>query len=116
MFKLSEKRTIKWPVTVDVPQDGGTTAEARFEAEFEILGQDEMDAIIESGQDLLDRVLTGWGADLRDETGAAIPYTPEMKAKLLRVPYARAAIYRAYGEIQRGAGARKNSRTPRAGG
>ena len=116
MFKLAEKLTVKWPVTVNVPHDGGKTAEAVFEAEFDVVTQDEVDAAIEAGKDLLDRVLIGWNADLRNEAGEAIECNAESKAKLLNVTYVRTALLAAWVEIRNGAGARKNSKTPRAGG
>ena len=114
MFKLAEKLTIKWPVTVNVPQDGGKTAEAVFEAEFDVVTQDEVDAAIEAGKDLLDRVLIGWNADLRNEAGEAIECNAESKAKLLNVTYVRTALLAAKIRVLRMAEVERHARPVRA--
>lgn len=108
MFKIAAKRTLTWPVTVSIPQDGGKTTKATFKADFEVLGQDELLDITNEGKDVLERVLTGWEG-VADENGAEIPFNAEAKAQLLQIQYVRQALYAAYGELQNGrAAARKN--------
>lgn len=113
MFKLAQQRSIEWPVTVNIPVDGGKTQKAKFTGEFLVLSQDEIDAVVlgrdERGRvDLLDVVLTGWRDDVRNEAGEELPFTDENKAALIGIPYVRAGLFAAYGEIQNGRGARKN--------
>jgi len=110
VFKLATKNTVTWPVTVNVPANGGTTVKATFSVEFEVKTQEELERIAREQGDLLQECVIGWndGAVL-DESGQAIPYSDEAKAKLLSVPYVRAALFVAFGEISQGrAAARKN--------
>ncbi len=108
MFKLAEKKTLTWPVTVNIPQDGGKITKGTFSGEFEVLDQDELLAVTTEGSDLLDRVLTGWKGYC-DHEGNEIPFADEAKKKLLGIPYVRQALFAAYGEMQNGrAAARKN--------
>jgi len=113
MFKLAQKRTIWWPVHVDVPQDGGGTRRHTFEGEFEVLTQEEQDQVTtgnhSSGKtDLLDVVLLNYRR-LKDETGNDVEVNDANKALLLNIQYVRVALFRSYHQIQSGLGARKNA-------
>lgn len=110
MFKLAEKKTITWPVTVSIPQDGGRTAKATFPVEFALLEQPEAEKVIAESGDLLDAQVVGWpGGAVQDADGADMPFSEDNKAKLLRVPYVRVGLFMALGEINNGrAAARKN--------
>lgn len=109
-FKLATTKKVKWPVTVEVPQDGGKTQKAEFEVEFEVLAQDQLEALPREGKDMLAAVVIGWSG-VQDEGGEPIEYSEEAKAQLLGVTYVRAALFGAYQEVQVGrAAARKNSR------
>ena len=112
MFKIAAKRSISWPVHVDTPIDGGGTKKSRFMGQFDVLSQDEQDDVVNgrhaSGKtDLLDVALTGWSS-LKAEDGSDVSYSDEAKAELLNLQYVRVALFRAYGQIQAGQGARKN--------
>lgn len=108
MFKLAQKREIDWPVTVNVPQDGGNTVKATFTARFEVLDQAEMEKVVLDGGDLWKRVLVDWKG-VADEDGTEIAYSDEAKEKLVKIVYVRNALSAAYGELQSGrAAARKN--------
>ncbi len=108
MFKLAAKKTITWPVTVHIPQDGGKTTAATFHAEFEVLDQDELNELVLEGKDMVSEVLVGWKG-VADEQGGEIAYSAEEKKKLIAITYVRNAILTAYGEVQQGrAAARKN--------
>jgi hypothetical protein len=55
-----------------------------------------------------DRTVVGWKG-YADHDGNEIPYSEEAKAQLIKIPYVRAALNLAYGELTAGrAAARKN--------
>lgn len=111
MFKLEEQKTVKWPVTVHIPRDGGRTTKAEFTAHFELLPQDEFREIYAqenaSDEDLLRRVLTGWDG-VADADGGTIACNAETLETMIRIPYVRAAMVTAYLECSHGKAARKN--------
>lgn len=109
MFKLAEKKTLEWPVTVNVPQDGGRTTKSTFIALLEVIGKDEQDTIISAGESMAHRMLVGWKSGVADAEGNELPFSDENRDKLLGIPYVLNAVYEAIGEINRGrAAARKN--------
>jgi hypothetical protein len=108
MFRKAKKRVIKWPVTVNQPQDGGSVRSCRFEVLFEVKTQSELEAIAKSGQDMLAAIVTGWERYV-DEDDKPIDFNADELGALLDDPPTRAALFFAYGEIQGGrAAARKN--------
>lgn len=110
MFNLAAVRKIKWPVTVNIPQDGGKVLSVEFDAEFEILDTDEHDELVQSGGDLLKRVLLGWDRMMNEAGDAPVEFGPDTKAKALKITYVRAALTLAYYEAAHGNKAkRKNS-------
>jgi hypothetical protein len=109
VFKLAEKRKVKWPVTMRVPQDGGAVAKHTVGVEFEVLKKSEQQSVIDSGGDLLEIQVVGWDHRMKDESGADLPYSPEAKAHLLELTWARQCLLEAIGEINSGReAARKN--------
>lgn len=106
--KLATKRTVKWPVTISIPQDGGNTVKASCTVEYEVISQAEIEQAAAEGKDLLDRVVRGWsGISLDSDEELAV--SDENKAKLLAITYVRAALFSGYSEVQVGrAAARKN--------
>jgi len=119
MFKLAKVPTVEWPVTVNIPQDGGRTVKSTFTGIFEVLEQDEIDELSANGGDILKRTLRGWkgvagddGAEIafemtRTEDGEVVLGTAVLR--FLKIPYVRAALWAAFGELQSGrAAARKN--------
>lgn len=106
MFKLTDIKSVKWPVTVNVPQDGGTVKKYEFTAQFELIGQKEYDDFYkpakgeepagEKDVGLTRRVLTGWGNDVCDEDGNPIEFNAENLERMISKPYARVAIVNAY--------------------
>jgi len=112
MFKIEQPKSVKWPVTVNIPQDGGRTHKTIFNAEFELLAQDDFAAIYrEDGgndEDLLRRVLIGW-SEVGDPDGNPINFHNDTRELLIRIPYVRAALVSAYLECSLGKAAlRKN--------
>lgn len=101
MFKIAQNPTYQWPVTVHIPQDGGKFMKATFTAEFRALAQERIDAVIaearggDSDADLMSECLIGWSG-VADADGTDLPYSDEAKARLLDIPYVRAALATAF--------------------
>jgi len=93
MFKLAEKHTVKWPVTIRKPIDGGKVENNKIEVEFEILATDVFEQANKEG-DFLDRVLIAINTPIfQGETELAFEAA---KKSLLRISYARTALTEAY--------------------
>jgi hypothetical protein len=110
MFKIAKKNTITWPVTVNVPKDGGKTGKHTFNVEFEVLSTDEAQKVIKDEGDLLDRQVVGWPeGQVQNDDGSNLPFSEDAKAKLININYVRVGMYAALNEINSGrAAARKN--------
>lgn len=116
LFVLDEPPIFEWPVKVAVPKDG-RYEQAEFTAvfanlvgeEFEALtGSDERGMPLHSDRAVADRVLLGWGSDLRGVDGAPFPFTPENKARMLANQRVRLAVVGTYLAAARGMAAEKN--------
>lgn len=112
MFKITQDRTYKWPVTVHIPADGGKFTKATFTAEFRGMSQDAIDTTLndmragDRDADFSNECLVGWSG-VQDHDGTDLPFSDEAKIKLLNIPYVRAAIVTAFFESLSG-GRRKN--------
>ncbi|MGQ8367139.1 hypothetical protein [Glaciecola sp. 1036] len=96
-FKLSTKKIITWPVTIKAPVDGGQTQEFTCSAEFEIIDQDEYNALINDDIAFLCRVVVGFGNDIAEEDGTPIPYNQKNKLRLFKAGgYIRLGFIDAY--------------------
>jgi hypothetical protein len=123
-FTLDLSDSYRWPVAVDVPEDGRHKT-MKFDGEFQRLPQDRINELYaamqarlvamqagESTADLIDdreiadEVLIGWSGIL-DGDGDEVPYGQGVKTKLLNVPKVAASIVTAWGESLQGA-KRKN--------
>ncbi len=121
MFKLKEDKRFWWPVKVDVPVDG-RHATHKFQAHFLLLDQDEIDETLggdyddddSADRDLLRKVLVDW-KQVADEDGNAIEFSDEARDRLLRIPYVRVALVRAYFQAIAGRRKKNSSRSPRRG-
>ena len=106
MFKIEKTKKISWPVTINVPQDGGGTKEQQFTGQFELISQKEYDDFYKDAKGgepagekdigLARRVLTGWGDDVLDEDGNPLEFNAENKEKLIEIPYVRNGIVRSF--------------------
>tara|TARA_Y100000592_G_scaffold30085_1_gene47952 strand:- start:8425 stop:8769 length:345 start_codon:yes stop_codon:yes gene_type:complete len=112
-FVLKKSNTYKWPVSVDVPVDGGKHERVTFDVEFRDLTQSRLLEIAElSGEgnlsdvEIAREVMTGW-AGVEDEDGKELPYSITKRDELLDVPMMASAIAGAYLESKQGA-KRKN--------
>ncbi len=110
MFKLAAVRKVKWPVTVNIPQEGGKVLAVEFDAFFEILTMPEIEELQQANGDVVARVLVGWDRMMNESGDAPVEFTPETKAQALQIPYLRTALVGAYFEAANGNRAkRKNS-------
>ncbi len=105
-----------WPVVISKPVDGGRVQKHEVTMDFVLLSQREIDDQVEASRasgesadvDILHRVLRGMGG-FKDHAGNPIPYSEEMRDKVLRIPYVRIAFINAYFQAAAGQkAARKN--------
>ena len=91
-----------WPVTVNVPQDGGTVIEQTFMARFRLLDQKALDAITaDADKDaFLAAFWIGFGP------GEDTAFTPEIFSGCMQRQYVRAALVNAYYGFAAGAPAK----------
>lgn len=116
-FQLQEKRTVWWPVTINVPIDNGLTEPQEVTAQFEILDQDEYETFAGGrSADLLNRVVVDWKQeDFQDAAGKPMPCSNANKATLWKMPYVRVGFETAYSAACAGY-AVKNAKTAPASG
>jgi hypothetical protein len=98
LFVIDQSGTVKWPVIVKIPADGGEFAAFQFTGVFKRLTEDEYDAImkpqlvvdqndivpgksraavIAENAELFPQLMTGW-EDVRDAQGATVPFSVEV--------------------------------------
>lgn len=98
MFKLSQSQDYTWPVTVNMPQDGGKFAKETFDARFRRVAQERIDELrlqSESGEKMNDsaivrEVLVGWSGITDD--GQDLPFSPANLDRLLSLHGVASAI------------------------
>ena len=112
-FVLKQSDSYTWPVTFDIPVDGGRHERQTFDGEFKRLAQSRITEIGEQikAEEITDsilagEVLIGW-AGVTDDAGKNIPFSQSALQQLLDVPMLAAAITLAYFESLQGA-KRKN--------
>ena len=110
-FVLKKSNCYKWPVSVDVPVDGGKHERVTFDVEFKDLTQSRLLEIAElSGEGSLSdveiarEVMSGWAGV---EAGKELPDSITKRDELLDVPMMASASAGAYLESKQGA-KRKN--------
>ena len=124
-FVLKQSSSYLWPVSFDVPVDGGRHEKNTFDAELKRLPQSRIVEIQEAVQKRLSAIQRGEEADgmitdheiaveiligwtgITDDTGEQVPFSEKAKAELLDVPTVTAAVVTAYFGSLRGA-KRKN--------
>lgn len=112
-FVLKQSDTYTWPVTFDLPIDGGRHQRQSFDGEFRRLSQSRIREIgqqIEAGEttdaELATEVLVGW-AGITDDSGKDVPFSQSALQQLLDVPMLASSIVTAYFSSLQGA-KRKN--------
>ena len=106
-FVLKQSDTYSWPITFDLPVDGGRHQRQSFDGEFMRLPQSrirEIGQLIESG-DITDaaiasEVLVGWSG-VTDDQGEDIPFSKKTLEQILDVPMLATSVVTAYfGSLQ----------------
>jgi hypothetical protein len=112
-FVLKQTDSFSWPVSFDLPVDGGRHQRETFDGQFKRLPQSRIVAIgkeIEAGEitdiELAREVLVGWSG-VTDDAAKEIPFSQMALEQLLDVPMLATAIVTAYFESLKG-GKRKN--------
>ena len=112
MFKINQSASFFWPVTVNIPGDGGKFEKHTFDAEFKRVSQSEILAMHEdikadktTDRSFCEQVLVGWKGITED--GQEVPFTPTTMAAVLDIPSVAASIVLAFQAAHSGV-ARKN--------
>lgn len=112
-FVLKQSDTYSWPVTFEVPTDGGRHERQTFDGEFKRLPQSrirEMGKLIETNDttdmEVASEVLVGWSG-ITDDQGQDVPFSQKALEQLLEVPLLATQVVAAYFQSLSGA-KRKN--------
>lgn len=108
-FTLKRDDRFKWPVSFDVPIDGGKFKRETFDAEFRRLNQSRINEIHAQARadevndlDIAREVLVGWDG-IKDDDGEDVPFSESAREQLLDVPMLASAIVAKYFESLQGA-------------
>ena len=97
-FRFVKNAAVWWPVTVDVPADGGTVEQKRFELKFKRLKVSEIEEIRQLGNvDFVLRTAVDWRG--LDDEGKAVPFGASTIAEIMDEPGVAEAIGRAWGSF-----------------
>lgn len=106
MFKLKKNRQVWWPVTINVPADGGRIIPCETQVQFNLLEQHEFDEYAEqSDEAALEAIMANWKG-FADEQGEPLPFNRETLLAVLAHQYVRIAIFTAYNQACIGAAAK----------
>lgn len=113
-FVLNQSQSYSWPVSIQLPADGGKREKSSFDALFKRLPQSRINEIqqlvqqrikaaergeeLDNGvtdQSIAAEILVGWSGIL-DADGDDVPYSEAVKAQLLDVPMMAGALIEAY--------------------
>ena len=111
-FVLKQTTSYFWPVTVEMPADGGRFEKQTFDAEFRRMNQSRIETIMADAVasqnrdvDVASEVMVGWKG-ITDQ-GDEVPFSEKSKADLLDMPLVASAVIKAWMESLAGA-KRKN--------
>ena len=112
-FVLKQSDTYSWPVSFDIPVDGGRHQRVTFDGVFKRVSQSrlrEIGQLIQEDQlteaELVSEILVGWSG-ITDDSGKDVPFSQAALQQLLDVPMLATAIITAYFSSLQGA-KRKN--------
>lgn len=105
-----------WPVIINVPQNGGAVARHEVRADFVMLTQEKIDAQVDESREsngnadigILNQVLRNLGG-FQDSAGNKLDYSPEMQARVIKIPYVRSALINAYFDAAAGKKAKRKN-------
>lgn len=108
-FKLAVSKDFAAVVSADLPGDNGKSQKISFGVRFARLSASEVQDMFEQinakgedgkptgkDQDLVEKVLTGFGPDLLDEDGSALDFTPDNVARVCDIHPIRPAIIESF--------------------
>ncbi len=108
MFKISKDDSYYWPVTVEMPVDGGRFEKASFEVKFKRLPQSRFEELVEGAKDgavsdkeICSEVVCGWKS-IADKDGSPLEYNETNRELLIEDVLAVRAIALSYIESLRG--------------
>lgn len=110
--RVGQPFDVRWPVTVQVPQDGGTVEEETFEAVFRLTPSTELTgaALGSMGTitaiDALKKVFVGLGPDEPE------PFTEKLRDDMLATDWVRAGISRSFVNCSLGIAEKNSERRP----
>ena len=104
-LKIKRKDSVVWPVSVNVPADGGNLEEHHFFARFKRLSEKEFDAAAKEGQTLLLKAVLLEAGEAETSLDSL---TDDDKVELLSDTNYRVGLYNAYLKMDAGV-AEKNS-------
>ncbi len=110
MFKLAEQNQVRWPVTVQIPQDGGTVRDVEIGIDYRLLTKQQAREIKALDDDqaesrLVDHVV-GWDDRVVDTAGQPVPFSRENLELLLEYDFIARAIVLGLYQASRGAPAK----------
>jgi hypothetical protein len=118
-FILSQSATYSWPVTYEMPIDGGRFRRVSFEVIFRRMPQSRVEEILAQQQQLMKaaergdpnlvqllaearqhatEVLAGWNGVKETDDGDDVPFTDSACREFLEVPGMAATVLQAFGE------------------
>jgi hypothetical protein len=101
-FVRKKVSTVKWPVKVEEPADGGTFDTSTFIAVFKRLPRSKFEKLADRGElDLLQAIMVGW-EEIQDETGKAVTFTQAALKEFADDPYWIRGVLNAYTETYKG--------------
>jgi len=102
-FVLAEEKRVKWPVYINEPANGGKTTRRKIEIEYLIVDPEDWEGESRSVSAVLMENITDWdGVENPDKS--PVEFCDENLSTLLKVPYARNAIWETYiGQVLTGA-------------
>lgn len=124
-FVLKQSDTYSWPVSFDVPADGGRFVKQTFDAEFKrptqtrivemqeavlkrlraVQNDEDTEGLI-TDLEIADEILVGWSG-IDDGDGNPVPYSQKAKEQVLNVPAVSASVVETFFDSLKGA-KRKN--------
>ncbi|WP_339863183.1 hypothetical protein [Paremcibacter congregatus] len=110
-FRLSQKPLeVTWPITVNMPTNGGKTTVHKFSLKWKVLDTAEFDKSLPRAMDFTDdkdkepfvefwsRIITGW-KDIKGEKGDKdLPFNADNLKTLIRIPYIQSELLSTYKE------------------
>lgn len=106
MLKIDVSPTFSWPVTVEIPQDGGKHVTGTITVTFNRLTDGQIQTAKVDDEEFCRALVAGWKG-IADAQGADLPYSPQALDEVLAGPvgpYFRMGVIRAFFAATAGTG------------